>query len=40
MGSGRAADQAAAVTDAQESINVGDRDYRPLFPCNYGLRAH
>ncbi|MEO5874846.1 MAG: glycoside hydrolase family 3 protein [Streptosporangiaceae bacterium] len=24
-------------TEAQEPINVGDRDYRPLFPYGYGL---
>jgi beta-glucosidase len=24
---------------AQEPINVGDRDYRPLFPYGWGLRT-
>ena len=24
----------------QEPINVGDRDYDPLYPYGYGLRTH
>jgi beta-glucosidase len=26
-------------TLAQQSINVGDRDYDPLYPCGFGLRT-
>ena len=25
---------------AQEPINVGDRDYHPLYPYGWGLRTH
>ncbi|MEO3825747.1 glycoside hydrolase family 3 N-terminal domain-containing protein [Actinomadura sp. B10D3] len=27
-------------TEDQEPINVGDRNYKPLFPYGYGLRTH
>jgi len=26
-------------TLAREPINVGDRDYEPLYPCSFGLRT-
>ncbi|WP_309237406.1 glycoside hydrolase family 3 C-terminal domain-containing protein [Actinomadura sp. BRA 177] len=26
-------------SEAQEPINIGDRDYKPLFPYGYGLRT-